>query len=86
MERYGVDMCVIQPAFGMSNELDARIVEQHPDKFIAFCNDTETQRKAWRGEEKWTIKAACREIDGKPARRHVQGEQQSAVGCRYVGA
>jgi len=63
MERYGVDMCVIQPAFGMSNELDARIVEQHPDKFIAFCSDTETQRKAWRGEEKWTIKAACREID-----------------------
>jgi len=58
MERYGVDMCVIQPAFSMSNELNAQIVEKHPDKFIAFCSDTETQRKAWQGEQKWTIEAA----------------------------
>lgn len=63
MERYGVDMCVIQPAFGMSNEINARLVEKYPDKFIAFCNDTETTRKAWMQQEKWTIEAACEEID-----------------------
>ncbi|MDR7440226.1 MAG: hypothetical protein QN181_10135, partial [Armatimonadota bacterium] len=29
MERYGVDMCVLLPAFGMSNELNAQLVERH---------------------------------------------------------
>jgi len=63
MERYGVDMCVIQPAFGMTNELNAEIVKKYPDKFIAMCNAVETEHKALRGEQEWTIEAACREID-----------------------
>ena len=63
MERYGVDLCVIQPAFGMTNELNAEIVKKHPDKFIAMCSAVETQNKALRGEQEWTIEAACKEID-----------------------
>jgi predicted TIM-barrel fold metal-dependent hydrolase len=63
MGRYGVDMCVIQPAFGMTNELNAELVNRYPDKFIAFCNDCETQRKAARGEQAWTIEAACAEME-----------------------
>jgi len=63
MERYGVDMCVIQPAFGMTNELNVQIVKKHPDKFVALCNAVQTAHKAERGETEWTIEAACKEID-----------------------
>jgi predicted TIM-barrel fold metal-dependent hydrolase len=63
MERYGVDMCVIQPAFGMTNELNAEIVKKHPDKFVALCNAVETDHRALRNEHEWTIEAACKEID-----------------------
>ena len=63
MERYGVDMCVIQPAFAMTNEINAELVKKYPDKFIAMCSDVETEKKAVRGEQKWTIEAACKELD-----------------------
>jgi len=63
MERYGVDMCVLQPAFGMSNELNAELVKKYPDKFVAMCNAVETRNKALRGEAEWTAEAAAKEID-----------------------
>ena len=63
MQRYNVDMCVIQPAFGMTNELNAELVERYPDKFVALCNSVETSHKAIRGEQEWTIEAACKELD-----------------------
>ena len=63
MERYGVDMRVIQPAFGMTNKLNTEIANRYPDKFIAMCNAVETERKALRGEQPWTVEAACKEID-----------------------
>jgi predicted TIM-barrel fold metal-dependent hydrolase len=37
MECYDVDMCIIEPAFGMTNENDVDIVKKHPDKFAANC-------------------------------------------------
>ena len=49
MECYDVDMCVLLPAFGMSNELNMEIVDKHPDKFVAVCTAMETQRKSMRG-------------------------------------
>ena len=63
MERYGVDMCVIQPAFGMNNELNAELVKKYPNKFVAMCNAVQTQKKALRGEQEWTAEAAAKEID-----------------------
>src|SRR6185295_3791184 len=33
MECYGVDMCVLLPAFGMTDELNLEIVERAPDKY-----------------------------------------------------
>ncbi|MBW1801943.1 MAG: hypothetical protein JRJ85_14565, partial [Deltaproteobacteria bacterium] len=41
MARYQVDMCVIMPAFGMTDELNAEIVKAHPDKFVALCYGTD---------------------------------------------
>ena len=37
MDCYDVDMCVLLPAFGMTNALNLEVVERHPDKFVAVC-------------------------------------------------
>lgn len=63
MECYGVDMCVLLPAFGMSNELNLQIVEQHPDKFVAMATATRTRGAVARGEIEWSIEAVVQELD-----------------------
>jgi predicted TIM-barrel fold metal-dependent hydrolase len=63
MNKYGVDMCVIQPSITKSNALNADIVKRHPDKFIATCNDIITQNKSRREAEEWTVQAAGKEIE-----------------------
>ncbi|MCC6947280.1 MAG: amidohydrolase family protein [Bradyrhizobiaceae bacterium] len=64
METYGVDMCVLLPSFGMTNEINLEIVRNDPDKFVAVCNAKKTVDKALAGEEPWSIEAACAELDG----------------------
>ncbi len=59
MECYGVDMCILQPAFGMSNELNAELVEKYPDKFAAMC----LPKKSADLGDKWTIEDAYKELD-----------------------
>ena len=62
MDRYGVDVCVIQPAFAMTTELDMKIVKDHTDRFVALCYDQKTRKKAADGVEPWTIKACIEEL------------------------
>jgi predicted TIM-barrel fold metal-dependent hydrolase len=64
MDCYEVDMCILHPAFGMSNELNAQLVEKYPEKFVALAISKETVDKAKAGEIEWTIEAAVEEIDG----------------------
>ena len=63
MERYGVDMCVLLPGFGMSNELNAQLVERYPEKFVACCGAVETAKAVLRGEMEWSAEAAAQELD-----------------------
>ena len=63
MDRYGVDMCILHPAFGMSNEGNMKLVEQYPDKFRAVVCPKDTTDKALKGEIEWTIEAAVEELD-----------------------
>jgi predicted TIM-barrel fold metal-dependent hydrolase len=63
MERYSVDMCVLQLWYGMDNDLNAQIVKENPGKFIATCNAVQTMKRALRGEIKWTAETAAKEID-----------------------
>ena len=65
MECYGVDMCIIEPAFGMSNELNVELVKKHPDKFVANClaGTKGTRDKVASGEMKWSIEACLEELD-----------------------
>ena len=37
MECYGVDMCILEPAFGMTNEINVEQMKKHPDKFVCNC-------------------------------------------------
>ena len=63
MERYGVDMCILHPAFGMSNELNVGLVAKYPDKFRALALPKETTDRALAGKIEWTIEAAVEELD-----------------------
>jgi len=55
MDRYGVNVSVLQTAYGMSDELDVEIMKKHPDRFVCICKDANTQHRAMRGEKEWTI-------------------------------
>jgi len=63
MEAYGVDMCVLLSAFGMTNEINQQIIENDPDKFVAAAAPVQTKKKALRGEEEWSWEAAAEELD-----------------------
>jgi predicted TIM-barrel fold metal-dependent hydrolase len=63
MESYGVDACVLLPAFGMSNDLNAELVERHPGRFAALCHPVELNRRIDAGEEEWSIEAVCAELE-----------------------
>jgi predicted TIM-barrel fold metal-dependent hydrolase len=63
MECYRVDMCVLLPAFGMTNELNLDIVSRHPDKFVAVCMPSKTRRRTGESGERWDAKVAAAELD-----------------------
>jgi len=63
MERYGVDMCVIMPAYGMTDEINAEIVKKYPDKFVSMCSGTAYQKRIRSGEAKYSIKDLCKYLD-----------------------
>lgn len=63
MECYGVNRCVLLPAFGMRNELNLEIIDRHPDRFVAVCAPVETAQNAIRGEAPWSPQAAAQELD-----------------------
>lgn len=63
MDCYGVDMAILTTAFNMTNELNSKIVKEHPDRFISLCTATETRKKALAGEIEWTAEVAAEELD-----------------------
>ena len=64
MERYGIDMCVLLPSqIGPTNELQAALVDKYPDKFRAMCTEQKLKIKVSQGRTKWTVDAACQEIE-----------------------
>jgi len=66
MERYGIDVCIIQGGGlgrGMDSDLDLKIAEQHPGKFAVLCYPTTLLNKAMRGKAKWSVEAAVKETE-----------------------
>jgi predicted TIM-barrel fold metal-dependent hydrolase len=63
MDIYGIDACVLLPAFGMTNEINADIVARHPDRFAALCYPMGLQKRIDAGEAQWSIEAVCEELD-----------------------
>ncbi len=62
MECYGVDMCIIEPAFGMTNKTSLEQVKKYPDKFVANCSPKEYNDRVEAGEIEWTIDGAIEEL------------------------
>jgi len=63
MDRYDVDMCIIQPSFSMTNELNMEIVKKYPGRFAALCNDEKTMRRDRLGIKPWNLKDSLAEIE-----------------------
>ncbi len=63
MDCYGVDLCVLLPAFGMTDELNLEIVAGTPDKYVAACGITDYMLRCRQGEDEWTIDGVCAEFD-----------------------
>lgn len=63
MDCYGVDMCVLLPAFGMTDELNLEIVRRSPKRFAAVCGATSYAARARRGDVEWSIDGVCQELD-----------------------
>lgn len=63
MECYDVDMCVLLPAFGMTDEINMQIVEQHPNKFVAECDAHAYMQQVRKGELEWSIEGVCAALD-----------------------
>ncbi|MFA5309813.1 MAG: amidohydrolase family protein [Dehalococcoidales bacterium] len=62
MDNYGVDMCVIEPAFGMTNKTNAAQVEKYPQRFVANCNTKEYDDRCKETGEPWTLDGAIAEM------------------------
>jgi predicted TIM-barrel fold metal-dependent hydrolase len=63
MDRYQVDVCVLMPAFGMTNEINAEIVKEYPDRFIAVAMDVKTRQRVMNGEKKYSVDDSLQELD-----------------------
>jgi predicted TIM-barrel fold metal-dependent hydrolase len=65
MDCYDVDMCILEPAFGMSNEINVELVKKYPDKFVANCQagTKRTRDRVEAGEIEWDIKFVLEELD-----------------------
>jgi predicted TIM-barrel fold metal-dependent hydrolase len=63
MECYGVDMCVLEPAFGMTNEIDLEQKHKFPEKFVVNAWPREYNIKVRAGEVDWTIQGFCQAVE-----------------------
>lgn len=63
METYGVDMCVLVPALGMSDELNLEIASRFPDCYVVACGLTDYARRCRTGGTTWAIDEVCTELD-----------------------
>ncbi|MCR4393656.1 MAG: hypothetical protein NUV31_04710, partial [Dehalococcoidales bacterium] len=63
MECYGVDMCILEPAFGMTNETNLEQKRKYPDKFAVNCWPREYNLRVRAGEIEWTIEGFCQALE-----------------------
>lgn len=63
MRCYRVDMCVLLPAFAMTDELNREIVRRSPERYVAVCGATDYLRHVREGEEEWSIQGVCEALD-----------------------
>ncbi len=85
MEGYGVDACMLLPAFGMTNEINVRIMQAHPGKFVCVARAERTLNRAKRREESWSAAESARELDELLATGHYVGIGEAMPGDPHLG-
>jgi predicted TIM-barrel fold metal-dependent hydrolase len=85
MDRYSVDVAVIFPAFGFTNEIDLQIVDKHPERFVALASDVETSQRHVSGEKEWNIEDSIEELDKLLATGKFRGIGEGFSGARQPG-
>jgi predicted TIM-barrel fold metal-dependent hydrolase len=85
MDRYGVDVSVIFPAFGMTNEIDLEIVDKHPDRFVALAWDVKTRAADVSGEKKWNIDDSIAELDRELSTGRYKGVGEAFSSTHQTG-
>lgn len=88
METYGVDMGVLLPAFGMTDDLNVQIVERHPDRFVAEYGGMDYWKQCRDGSREWSIEDSVADIRSALATGKFVGlgEQPSYMPIPPVGA
>ena len=61
MERYGVDMCVLNPY--LDPEIDVDLVKKYPDKFVGMIGGTAYNKKVKKENLEWSIEGLCQDLD-----------------------
>ena len=81
MDRYSIDVCVLLPAFSFTNELNAQIVKEHPDRFVAFCSEQETRKSG----KPWNLKDSVENLDRLLSSGLYKGVGEGLPGGTRVG-
>ena len=73
MDRYNVDVCVLLPAFGMTNKTNLEMIDANPDRFVAMCSAADARFEAMDKGKELTVDAQLKYLD-----------EQLSTG-RYIG-
>lgn len=65
MDAYGVDVCVLISAYGMTNELNLKIMAEHPDRFVTLLSAKEYEDDCREGKQEWSIQGVCDWLDAQ---------------------
>jgi hypothetical protein len=63
IETYEVDIALLLPAFSMTDEINVKMLEAHPEKFRACADPVQIKWAALRGDEGWTTECAVAELE-----------------------
>ncbi len=65
MERYGVDMCVLNPGPGGRLDITEETVKKYPEKFVAMIGASDYNLKVQEEGLEWKVEELCKYLDEK---------------------
>lgn len=85
MQCYGVDACVLLPAFGMTNALNVQLRRAHPGRFVCVARAERTLARAKARAVAWSAEDTARELDELLATGDYVGIGEAMPGDPHLG-